>query len=128
MNAARIAGAVVVLGAAAMFVAVALRQARTAPPPVSAAPAVTELLARGDRLASVGRPYRAVEYYLRAQHVAPDDPETWRRLANAALAAFKRRLIRHNAVRFPARRTDGERGLGAAPRSRRSLWPAAPLF
>ena len=102
MNAARIAGAVVVLGAAAMFVAVALRQARTAPPPVSAAPAVTELLARGDRLASVGRPYRAVEYYLRAQHVAPDDPETWRRLANAALAAEQPEHARQAADRLVA--------------------------
>ena len=70
MSAARIAGAVAVLGAAAMLVAVALRQTRTAPPPAPADAAVTELLRRGDHLASIGRPYRAVEYYLRAQRVA----------------------------------------------------------
>ena len=102
VSAARIAGAVAVLGAAAMLVAVALRHTRTAPPPVPADAAVTELLDRGDRLASVGRPYRAVEYYLRAQRVAPDDPETWRRLANAALAAEQPEHARQAAARLLA--------------------------
>jgi tetratricopeptide (TPR) repeat protein len=84
----RIAAAVVVLGAAAILLALALRHWRAAPPASGAAdPTVAVLIERGDRLRAVGRPYRAVEFYLRAQRVAPDDPETWRRLAAAALAA-----------------------------------------
>ncbi len=101
MSRARIAAAVIALGAVAILVAVGLRHFHRAPPALTD-PAFAELLGRGDRLAELGRPYRAVEYYLRAQRVAPDDPELWRRLADAALAAEQPEHARQAAERVLA--------------------------
>jgi tetratricopeptide (TPR) repeat protein len=82
------AAAAAAIGAAAILVAIAWRNhQRVPPPPAAGAAEVAALLDRGDRLRAAGRPYRAVEQYLRAQSAQPDDPEIWRRLGAAALAA-----------------------------------------
>ena len=110
MSAARIGVVAAALGAGVLLLALTLRpphRAAPLPPPDAAAAArAAELRARGDRLQAVGRPYRAVEFYLRAQREWPDDPETWRRLGTAALAAQQPGNTQLAAERLLARAPD----------------------
>jgi tetratricopeptide (TPR) repeat protein len=99
----RIAAAVAAISAAAVLVATAWRSHPRLPSPPAAGDAeAAALLDRGDRLRAAGRPYRAVEAYLRAQRARPDDPEIWRRLGAAALAAQQPRHAQLAADRLLA--------------------------
>ena len=90
MSRGRLAAALAAVVVAVIAVAVVWNGRRAVPPPAPSTAGGADAAAwldRGDRLRAAGRPYRAVEAYLRAQRMRPDDPEIWRRLGAAALAA-----------------------------------------
>ncbi|MEO8602713.1 MAG: hypothetical protein ABI629_09060 [bacterium] len=70
-------------------VAIAFGVHRRAPPPraESGLPALAPLMARGAHWSEIGRPYRAVQAYLRAVRMAPDHADAWAALGAIAATA-----------------------------------------
>jgi len=90
---------------AAVAITYGLRAGAPSPPsPPSTTPGVARLLARGAHWLEIGRPFRAVQAYLRAIRLSPDDADAWTGLAGIAISAGQADNARLAAARALASR------------------------